>query len=142
MDEWNDEFGDDTMDPALVLRWAGRILPTVAAPEHRCGNDSTCRTHLSMRFTGRDTTWPKRLQFVKEFFAVNLDTQPFPLLAPTARSVLDGTYDFPPDMDNTTRELFEEIVHIRSKVPLDSVNGLIKQECWQQPSPVYTLVII
>ncbi len=53
-------------------------------------------------------------------------------ISPTARSVLDGTYDFPPDMDNATRELFEEIAHICSKVPSDSVNGLILQERWQQ----------
>jgi hypothetical protein len=52
--------------------------------------------------------------------------------SPTARSVLDGTYNFPPDMDVATRELFEEIAHIRSKVPTDSVNGLILQERWQQ----------
>ena len=52
--------------------------------------------------------------------------------SPTAQSVLDGTYVFPPDMDKATRELFEEIVHIRSKVPSDSVKGLISQECWQQ----------
>jgi hypothetical protein len=52
--------------------------------------------------------------------------------SPTAQSVLDGTYNFSPDMDNATRELFEEIAHIRSKVPTDSVNGLILRECWQQ----------
>ncbi len=52
--------------------------------------------------------------------------------SPTARSVLDGTYEFPPHMDATTRELFEEIAHIRGMVPLDSVNGLILQERWQQ----------
>jgi hypothetical protein len=45
--------------------------------------------------------------------------------SPTARSVLDGTYNFPPDMDDAIRELFEEIAHICSKVPSDSVNGLI-----------------
>ena len=52
--------------------------------------------------------------------------------SPTARSVLDGTYEFPPEMDAATRELFEEIVHIRGMMPLDSVNGLISLECWQQ----------
>jgi hypothetical protein len=35
-------------------------------------------------------------------------------------------------MDNATRELFEEIAYICSKVPLDSVNGLISRERWQQ----------
>jgi hypothetical protein len=29
--------------------------------------------------------------------------------SPTSQSVLDGTYNFPPDMDAATRELFEEI---------------------------------
>jgi hypothetical protein len=51
--------------------------------------------------------------------------------SPTAQSVLDGTYDFPPDMDAANRELFEEIAHIRSMVPSDLVNGLILQERWQ-----------
>ncbi len=45
--------------------------------------------------------------------------------SPTARSVLDRTYEFPPHMDAATRELFEEIAHIRGMVPSDSVNGLI-----------------
>ena len=35
-------------------------------------------------------------------------------------------------MDVTTRELFEEIMHIHSIVPSDLVNGLILQERWQQ----------
>jgi hypothetical protein len=35
-------------------------------------------------------------------------------------------------MDASTRELFEEIAHIRGMVPLDSVNGLISRERWQQ----------
>ena len=35
-------------------------------------------------------------------------------------------------MDVATRELIEEIAHLRSMVPLDSVNGLILQERWQQ----------
>jgi hypothetical protein len=32
--------------------------------------------------------------------------------SPTARSVLDGSYDFPPDIDNATKELFEECAKI------------------------------
>jgi hypothetical protein len=35
-------------------------------------------------------------------------------------------------MDAATRELFEEIAHIRGMVLSDSVNGLISRECWQQ----------
>jgi hypothetical protein len=52
--------------------------------------------------------------------------------SPTARSVLDGMYEFPPEMDAATRELFEEIAHNRGMVPLDLVNGLISRERWQQ----------
>ncbi len=32
--------------------------------------------------------------------------------SPTAKMVLDGTYNFPPDMDAATRELFKEIAQI------------------------------
>jgi hypothetical protein len=35
-------------------------------------------------------------------------------------------------MDAATKELFEEIAHIRTLVPLDSVDGLISRERWQQ----------
>jgi hypothetical protein len=35
-------------------------------------------------------------------------------------------------MDASTRELFEEIAHIRGMVLSDSVNGLISRERWQQ----------
>jgi hypothetical protein len=52
--------------------------------------------------------------------------------SPTAKTVLDGTCAFPPDMDETTRELFEEIAQVRTIVPLDSVTGMISRECWQQ----------
>jgi hypothetical protein len=49
-----------------------------------------------------------------------------------ARSVLDGSYDFPPDIDEATKELFEECAKIRSIAPANSVTGIISQECWQQ----------
>jgi hypothetical protein len=51
---------------------------------------------------------------------------------PTARSVLDGSYDFPPDIDKATKELFEECVKIQSIIPANLVTGIISQECWQQ----------
>jgi hypothetical protein len=35
-------------------------------------------------------------------------------------------------MDATTRELFEEIAHIRGMVSPDLVDSLISQERWQQ----------
>ncbi len=51
---------------------------------------------------------------------------------PTVKTVLIGTYDFPPDMDEATRGLFEEIAQVRTIVPSDSVTGMILRECWQQ----------
>jgi hypothetical protein len=49
-----------------------------------------------------------------------------------ARSILDGTYDFPLDMDAATRELFEEIAQIRGMVPSELVTGQISRERCQQ----------
>ncbi len=51
---------------------------------------------------------------------------------PTAQSVLDGSYDYPPDIDEATKELFEECAKIQSIVPANSVTGIISQERWQQ----------
>ncbi len=34
------------------------------------------------------------------------------LTSPMAQTVLDGTYDFPPDMDEATKELFVEITQV------------------------------
>jgi hypothetical protein len=52
--------------------------------------------------------------------------------SPTARSVLDGSYDYPPDIDEATKELFEECAKIQSIIPANSVTGIISQECWHQ----------
>ncbi len=52
--------------------------------------------------------------------------------SPTTKTVLDGTYNFPPDMDVATRELFKEIAQIRSIVPPNSVTGAISTERWQK----------
>jgi hypothetical protein len=52
--------------------------------------------------------------------------------SPTAKTVLDGTYDFPPDMDKATREIFEEIAQIPSIVPPNSVTGIISRERWKK----------
>ena len=53
-------------------------------------------------------------------------------LLPMAQTVLDGTYDFPLDMDEATGELFEEIAQIRTIIPLNLVMGVILREHWQQ----------
>jgi hypothetical protein len=52
--------------------------------------------------------------------------------SPTTKMVLDGTYDFPHDMDVASRELFEEIAQIRSIVPPNSVIGVILRERWKK----------
>jgi hypothetical protein len=44
---------------------------------------------------------------------------------PTAKAVLDGTYNFPLDIDVATKELFKEIANIRLIVPPNSVTGVI-----------------
>ncbi len=52
--------------------------------------------------------------------------------SPTAKTVLDGTYNFPPNMDAATRELFKEIAQIQSIVQPNSVTGAILRERWQK----------
>ncbi len=52
--------------------------------------------------------------------------------SPTTKTVLDGTYDFSPDMDAATRELFKEIAQIQSIVPPNSNTGAILRERWQK----------
>jgi hypothetical protein len=52
--------------------------------------------------------------------------------SPTAQLVLDGSYNFPLNINKATKELFKEIAQIRSIVPPNSVNELISRECWQQ----------
>jgi hypothetical protein len=52
--------------------------------------------------------------------------------SPTVKTVLDGTYNFPPNMDMATRELFEEIAQIQSIVPPNSVTGIILREQWKK----------
>jgi hypothetical protein len=52
--------------------------------------------------------------------------------SPTAQSILDGTYNFPSDIDEATKELFVEIAQIHSVVPPNSVTRIISRERWQQ----------
>jgi hypothetical protein len=44
---------------------------------------------------------------------------------PTAWSVLDGSYDFPTDIDEALKELFDKCAKIRSIVPANLVTGII-----------------
>ncbi len=45
---------------------------------------------------------------------------------------MDGTYDFPSNIDEATKELFVEIARICSVIPSNSVTRIISRECWQQ----------
>jgi hypothetical protein len=54
------------------------------------------------------------------------------LSLPTAWSVLDRSYDFQPDIDKATKELFEECAEIQLIIPANLVTGIISQERWQQ----------
>jgi hypothetical protein len=43
-----------------------------------------------------------------------------------------GPYDYPPDIDEATKELFEEFAKIQLIVPANSITGIISRERWQQ----------
>ena len=48
----------------------------------------------------------------------------------TAERILNGTYDYPNDFDQATREICEECAIIRLKVPKDSMNLTITSNDW------------
>lgn len=51
---------------------------------------------------------------------------------PAARAVLDGSYRPDEDDHKGTIDLFEEIGHLRSIIPEDSVNTLVKHPLWKK----------
>ena len=53
-------------------------------------------------------------------------------LTPTAKAILDGTYEYPEDFDQATRELCEECARVRMAIPANSVKTTIGREEWQQ----------
>jgi len=48
----------------------------------------------------------------------------------TAQRILNGTYAYPPDFDQATREICEECAKIRAMIPQDSMNTIITKEDW------------
>jgi hypothetical protein len=50
----------------------------------------------------------------------------------TARSILNGTYSYPPDFHEATKEILMECTRIRLTVPKDSVNTTITPEDWER----------
>jgi len=51
---------------------------------------------------------------------------------PASNAVLDGTYTMPPESDQTTAKLFEEIAKIRALIPKDSVSIKITPNQWKR----------
>jgi hypothetical protein len=50
----------------------------------------------------------------------------------TARSILNGTYAFPPDFDQATKEICKECAQIRVMIPIDSLDTIIlTKEEWR-----------
>jgi hypothetical protein len=50
----------------------------------------------------------------------------------TARSILNGTYSYPPDFHKATKEILMECARIRLTVPKDLVNTSITPEDWER----------
>jgi hypothetical protein len=48
-----------------------------------------------------------------------------------ARTVLAGTYEYPPDFDQAMREIFEKCARIQFMIPKDSVSATITPDAWQ-----------
>ncbi len=50
----------------------------------------------------------------------------------TAKAILDGTYEFPPDFNQATKEILLECARIWVMIPINSLNMLITKEEWQR----------
>jgi hypothetical protein len=50
----------------------------------------------------------------------------------TAGAVLDGTFLYPDDFDEATKEICWECAAIRTLIPINLLNILITKENWQQ----------
>jgi hypothetical protein len=51
-------------------------------------------------------------------------------VSPIAKTILNRTFDYPPDFDNATKEILQECAKIRLLVPKDSVGTSITKEDW------------
>ena len=49
-----------------------------------------------------------------------------------AEEVLEGTYKYTQDFDKSTRDIMQECARIRSNIPANSVNTVIRRKEWQQ----------
>jgi hypothetical protein len=46
-------------------------------------------------------------------------------VTPTAKAILEGTYHYPPDFDEATKEILQECALIHLRVPKNSVSTTI-----------------
>ncbi len=51
-------------------------------------------------------------------------------VSPIAKMILDGTFEYPPDLDKATKEILQECARIRLLVPKDSVGTGVTKEDW------------
>ncbi len=50
----------------------------------------------------------------------------------TAKAILNGTYKFPPDFDQATKEICEECARIWEMIPINSMDIIITKELWRR----------
>jgi hypothetical protein len=53
-------------------------------------------------------------------------------ITPTARAILAGTYQYPPEFDEATKEILKECAKIRLLIPKDSVTTRITKDDWHR----------
>jgi hypothetical protein len=49
----------------------------------------------------------------------------------TLQGILDGMYEYPPEFDEATKEILQECVLIRLKIPVSSIKTLITKNDWE-----------
>ncbi len=52
-------------------------------------------------------------------------------VSPTAKMILDGTFEFPPNFDEATKEILQDSARIWITVPKNSVETSISKEDWE-----------
>ena len=75
-------------------------------------------------FIASGSSWPRWLPYAPVVLGTVLDTTP-PQEQPR------GTYKYPPDFDQATREICKECARIWEIIPIDSLNTLITKEEWR-----------
>ena len=53
-------------------------------------------------------------------------------VSPMARAVLDGSFEYPADMDKATKEIGKQAAKICNRIPRNSAEYVITREKWQE----------